>query len=180
MVDVVYINDFIPNKDNFNYLMDKLDWVQRDNCPRKEYWDTTINQSYTYGSGRGIRTYEPNKRITRIEEIRQKIKSHFGIYYEGCFLNRYDTAKDHLGWHSDDDDGINHDFPIMVITLGGSREINWKEIGSKGNESISRKMLDGGSLFAMPAGMRQTHYHRIPKAGFECEPRISLTFRKLI
>lgn len=42
---------------------------------------------------------------------------------------------------------------------------------------ITKLKLAHGSLCLMHAGMQDTHQHRIPKAGFECGPRISLTFR---
>ena len=159
----------------------EIDWVQRENTPRKEYWDTTLGQAYTYGSGRGVRTYEPNEPSPDVSIIRRKVEESTGIFFEGCFLNRYDTSKSALGWHSDDDPSIDHSKPIVVVTLGQEREIQWKEIGSKGVESISTQMLENGSMFTMPAGMQQTHLHRIPKAGFNiARERISLTFRKLL
>jgi alkylated DNA repair dioxygenase AlkB len=180
MIETKYIPNYIENSNNFEYFKNNLEWVQRENCPRKEYWDTSLRKPYTYGQGRGIRTYEPNKPIDKIQVLRYKLLEDFGVFFEGCFLNFYETKKDHLGWHSDDDLGIDHSKPIMIITLGGKRELNWKPIGSKGLDSISSQMLEGGSLFIMPSGMQQTHYHRIPKAGFESDPRISLTFRSLI
>jgi len=158
-----------------------IDWVQRENTPRKEYWDTTAGEAYTYGRGRGVRTYQPNRSLEIVEKYRYLLKEEIGTYFEGCFLNKYDTKKDWLGWHSDDDTSINHEEPICVITFGQPREIQWKEIGSKGIESIHSQMLEEGSLFVMPAGMQQTHYHRIPKMSFESErPRISMTFRALL
>lgn len=40
-----------------------------------------------------------------------------------------------------------------------------------------RQKLADGSLFVMPAGMQDTHKHRIPRNDRPCGPRISLTFR---
>lgn len=183
VITPIYIKDYInPKMSEFIYegLMN-LDWVSRENTPRKEYWDTLLNQPYTYGNGVGMRTYEPNERSPFVDLGRESILDTHDILYEGCFLNRYDTAKDALGWHSDDDMGIDHNFPIMVITLGQAREIQWKIKGSKGIENINTQNLESGSLFIMPAGMQESHFHRIPKAGYEISrPRISMTFRKLI
>ena len=174
-----YIKGFLPNSNIFYNILSTLDWVQRENCPRAEYWDTTLGEAYTYGSGRGIRTYEPNEPSAYVQEIRLMLEDRLGFFFQGCFLNKYDTAKDHLGWHADDDPVIDHSKPICVITLGSPREINWKQQGSKGIESINRLVLEPGSLFIMPPGMQQTHFHRIPKAGHHVGPRISLTFRAL-
>lgn len=40
-----------------------------------------------------------------------------------------------------------------------------------------RQKLADGSLFVMPAGMQDTHKHRISRSDRPCGPRISLTFR---
>lgn len=142
----------------------ELDWIRRDSAPRMEYWDTTLNKPYTYGRGRGERTYEPNKPSPEISFVRKKLYDDYGVFYHGCFLNKYVGNKDWLGWHSDDDIGIDHSKPIAVITLGASREINWKPKSGKGYECIERQLLEDGSLFIMPAGMQDTHFHRIPKS----------------
>jgi len=179
MMEPLYFKNFADVLDYETLL--EIDWIQRENTPRKEYWDTTLNKPYTYGAGRGVRTYEPNENLDLIEYYRAELLVKTGVYFEGCFLNKYDTRKDWLGWHSDDDAGIDHTCPIAVISFGQNREINWKEIGSKGVDSINKKVLENGSLFIMPAGMQQTHLHRIPKMSYDpAKPRVSLTFRKLL
>jgi len=40
-----------------------------------------------------------------------------------------------------------------------------------------RILLEQGSVFLMPPGYQDTHFHRIPKHSRPCGPRISLTFR---
>jgi hypothetical protein len=40
-----------------------------------------------------------------------------------------------------------------------------------------RQLLGDGSLFIMPAGMQDSHKHKIPKHDRDCGPRVSLTFR---
>lgn len=177
-IKITYIPKFADVED-MSALMG-IGWVSRDSAPRNEYWDTTLEKPYTYGRGAGERTYEPNERLELVDKYRGMLVSRLNVYFEGCFLNKYEDSKDHLGWHSDDDAGIDHSKPIAVITFGAEREINWKKIGSKGQDSINRRVLKNGSLFVMPAGMQATHLHRIPKAGFDAGPRISLTFRSLL
>ena len=173
-----YKQNFVDPKDYEELI--SIDWVQRETTPRKEYWDTTLNLPYTYGRGRGLRTYEPNPPLEIVQRYRELLTHELGVYFEGCFLNRYDTSRDWLGWHADDDLGIDHSKPIAVVTLGQARNIQWKLQGSKGLEAIDSQLLEEGSLFVMPPGMQQTHFHRIPKASFEVvRPRISLTFRAL-
>ena len=65
--------------------------------------------------------------------------------------------------------------PIAIVTLGAEREI-WF-CPNEDRADISKVLLEHGSLCVMAPGMQDTHLHRIPKAGFECGPRISITFR---
>jgi alkylated DNA repair dioxygenase AlkB len=95
--------------------------------------------------------------------------------------------------------------PIAIISLGVERDIMFRQILSptcsccraKRDEShkmscyvrdswktnftqIEKQKLGHGSLCLMAPGMQDTWQHRIPKAGFQCGERISLTFRGYI
>jgi alkylated DNA repair dioxygenase AlkB len=175
----------------FQILWNTLAWEQRPTAPRREYWHNTFDRPYTYGSGDGVRTYEPQPNHELIEVVRQHLLDRTGIFYEGCFLNGYATGKDALGWHADDDPGIDHSRPIAIVSLyedgdcmfgtkakgaAQPREIYFRE----GREGVIEKLTLGqGSLAVMQPGMQQTHFHKIPRAGAITCPRISLTFRGL-
>jgi alkylated DNA repair dioxygenase AlkB len=189
MHPVQYFDEFIGNPDTwFETLWSDLDWEKRSDAPRREYWTNLINRPYTYGKGRGERTYiaKPDHRL--IITGREKILADLGFLLEGCFLNGYETSRDWLGWHSDDDTGIDHTKPIAVITVGQERNIQYRETIEPPSESnkkgtygpVQTKMLKSGSLFLMKPGMQSNYQHRIPKADFVASPRISLTYRGLI
>jgi len=195
MFTPVYIENFLspPVADEvYQTLMTDLDWVHRENVPRKEYWATLNNRSYTYGRGVGVRTYDSQPSHVYIEAVRDMLvsmneKHSWSGRYEGCFLNRYDHGRDQLGWHADDDPGIDHDNPIAVVTLGNARMLQWKLIKDadgnpvKGMDAINGILLKPGSVLFMPPGMQDEYYHRIPKAvSPEPDgPRISMTYRSL-
>jgi alkylated DNA repair dioxygenase AlkB len=175
---VTYIPNFVSDSDMvFDALWKDLPWERR--TRRREYWTNSLNRDYTYGSGVGQRTYQSNITHPMIEYVTDLLEPVVGFRYEGCFLNGYEDAKDALGYHSDDDPGINHERPIAVVTVGGGRDIHFKEIGEP-DSTHEHQFLDSGSLLLMHAGMQSTHLHKIPKAGFVVtKPRISLTFRSL-
>lgn len=194
-----YDETFIAPQDMFSRLWNELAWEKRDGAPRREYWVNSFDRSYTYGHNEGRRTYQPQVTHEVIEKVTDALEARLGFRYEGCFLNGYETGKDALGWHADDDKGIDHEFPIAVVSLYGDGPknnlrtilIKEKPIAQNGIISanamrdsllatIQNYVLADGSLFLMDAGMQQTHVHKIPKAGFVARPRISLTFRKLI
>lgn len=187
---ITYIPNFIIGTDKwFSTLQNELNWERRPDAPRSEFWTNTLGRKYTYGKGAGERTYFSQESHPLIDEGRAKIAAHIGNILEGCFLNMYGHSRDWLGWHADDDPGINHDLPIAVITLGQGRNIQYREIiGTKETEKGMRNeygetetvMLENGSLFLMHAGMQQHYEHRIPKASFEARPRISMTYRGLV
>lgn len=196
---MIYIEDLISERTStltFMALWNELDWIRHSDAPRREYWTNTLDRPYTYGRGAGIRTYEAQAKRAEVDLIqilvRDKLVS-LGIapddgqfnYFEGCFLNGYEGARDWLGWHEDDDPGIDHSKPIAIVSIYEDpkkkpRSIQFRERVGDGFSEVIDQPLAHGSLCIMPAGFQFSHQHRIPKAGFDCSNRISLTYRGLI
>lgn len=195
-MSAIYIPDFIEAGSSsrlFNGLWTQLNWERRGDAPRREYWSNDFDRAYSYGRGAGLRTYEAQPYDPEVIAVRDLLNADGHGYYEGCFLNGYEGAHDWLGWHEDDDPGIDHSKAIAIITLYGGegvdrpRSIQFRE--KLGIDEATGKMtygeiqdlpLEQGSLCLMPSGFQSTHQHRIPKAGFESKSRISLTFRSLL
>ena len=161
--------------DDFTSLWNELEWQRRDGTPRLEYYTNLVPVPYQYGRGRGIRQYTPMSTHSIIEFYRAELESRFGIRFEVCFLNGYENQQDHLGWHADDSPEMDDSRPIAIISLGVEREIWFRPQDDR--QDVARIKLAHGSLCLMPPGFQDSHYHRIPKASFECGERISLTFR---
>jgi alkylated DNA repair dioxygenase AlkB len=162
-------------------LMEDLAWVKHTDAPRYEYHCNDLGVSYSYGVEQYRRTYLNQTWTPTILNVRESVETITGHQFDMCFANRYDTASDSLGWHSDDSPMLDTTVPIAIVSLGnpllgGPRQIQFREIDRKEKETLT---LDFGSLCVMAPGMQQTHQHRIPKAGFVASPRISLTFRGL-
>lgn len=185
---VIYAPNFIQTPDEwFATLWAELNWERRPDAPRREYWTNTYNRPYTYGRGQGTRTYQSQAIHPVIQTAQEMLFQSYAVAYEGCFLNGYEGKRDWLGWHADDDPGIDHSRPIVVITLGQARAIQFRRViragtkGDKGEYGFTESLtLENGSLCFMLPGMQQTYEHRIPKTDFEAKPRISLTFRGLL
>lgn len=171
---------YIPNAIDyptqaFNRLWNELEWDRRGSTPRREYYCNDVNVPYTYGSGAGIRTYEPRPLHPVISQIKADCEFTMETKFEVVFLNGYENSRDHLGWHADDSPEMDDSRPICIVSLGAEREI-WFRPQNDAND-VTKLVLQHGSLCIMEAGMQDTYYHRIPKAGFECGPRISITLR---
>ncbi|ABM97069.1 alpha-ketoglutarate-dependent dioxygenase AlkB [Methylibium petroleiphilum] len=159
----------------FNTLWSELDWERRGSTPRREFYCNDVAVPYTYGSGAGVREYLPKEWHPALSAVKAAVESRVGAAMEVCFLNGYEDARDHLGWHADDSPEMDDERPIAIVTVGAEREI-WFRPNSD-TLSVEKLLLESGSLCVMKPGMQDTHMHRIPKAGFICGPRISMTFR---
>jgi len=159
---------------------------------RQECFMALTPLTYTYGSGRGVRTYASTPFLPWVEVIRQHLNTapliHDGLglavkerQYNVCFLNRYADAGQHLGWHADDSPGMNHEHPIAVVSFGQAREIWWKPQSATGEiPADQRQLLGHGALFVMPTLFQRGYFHKIPKGDRKMAPRVSLTFRHYI
>lgn len=173
---IIYIPKAIPNPEAlFTELSTNLTWEKRE-APRQEYYCNDIPKPYVYGTGRGQRLYNPQPYTGAIMTIRKIAEEMAGAKFEVCFLNRYLDQKDHLGWHADNSPEMDDARPIAIVSLGVERFIDFRPVGVKGVAHQSVK-LENGSLCIMKPGMQDTWVHQIPKAGFTCGERISLTFR---
>ena len=168
-------------------ILTSTPWIQVTEA-RLECFMSATTETYTYGEGRGVRTYSPVPYSPLVADIQHQLnRDDIGgldgaacdvLAYNVCFLNRYDNAAMQLGWHSDDSPGMNHEHPIAVVSFGQPREIWWREKEQQGVIPQSqRQLLEHGSIFIMPAGMQLTHQHRIPKGDRPMAPRGSLTYR---
>lgn len=177
MLDTItYTPGFVDNPDRiFTELWEGLAWERRPGTPRREYYCNDIDAPYSYGVREGARTYLPSPWTPTLREIKAKVEAEFGCPMEVCFANGYADSRESLGWHSDSSPGMDSARPIAIVTFGAEREIYFAPIADKSD--VTRLKLASGSLCEMKPGMQLTHVHKVPRAGYECGPRVSLTFR---
>lgn len=163
--------------DSFYAALDKLQWRRMDQTPRDEYFASDVGQPYTYGTGAGQRTYHPQPWTTSLRILQVMAERFAGVdNLELVFLNRYKDGKDQLGWHADDSPEMDDARPIVIMSLGATREIWFRTNGYP--TSVDKVTMASGDVIVMAPGMQDTHQHRIPKSHLhDCGPRISLTFR---
>lgn len=163
----------------FKRLVAELDWERRDTAPRSEYYCNDTPAPYTYGRGAGIRTYEPKPWHPLITDVRTALEAALdGVVLDVCFLNMYNDSRDWLGWHSDDSPEMDPNRPIVSVSFGAARAIEFRPVGTK--SATDSLMLTPGSAAVMLPGTQATWEHRIPKVGYNVGPRISLTFRGFV
>lgn len=175
---IKYISKFAEKENElFDRMWEDFPWVKRGSTPRVEAFFADEKLSYTYGKGAGVRTYESAPWNDVALDLKNRLLNEFSINFDVCFANGYEDQSNHLGWHADDSPEVCNNTPIAIVSFGVAREI-W--FCRKDNlKEIDKVLLEPGSLCLMLAGMQSTHLHRIPKAGFACGKRISLTYRGL-
>lgn len=166
-------------------LLTEIPWQDHTETRQECFMSDPGGLTYTYGQGRGVRTYTSIPYTRFVEKQLSIVNEFLRIlnYNEmnGCFLNCYLHERQHLGWHSDNFDKMDHSCPVVSLSFGEPREIWWRPIGSTGTVPLeTRQLLASGSLFIMPPGMQFTHEHRIAKGDRSMGPRVSLTFRRFL
>jgi alkylated DNA repair dioxygenase AlkB len=173
---VLYTARFVEDPDlAFSALWHELAWERRGSTPRREYYSNDIAKPYVYGQGEFAREYQPSPWHPVMRALQKQLETQTGCRFEVCFVNGYEHQRDQLGWHADDSPEMDDARPIGIVSLGAERDILFAPRTDK--MLTDRLRLQHGSLCVMAPGMQDTHLHRIPKAGFDCGPRISLTFR---
>lgn len=176
---IIYERGFVNDPGSiFTSLWEGLAWERRGSTPRREYYCNDVEVPYVYGRGAGVREYLPKPWTPDLLAIKSAVEARVGAPMEVCFLNGYENGGDHLGWHADDSPEMDDGRPISIVTVGAAREIWFRP--NADTMLVERLTLEAGSLCVMKPGMQESWQHRIPKAGFVCGPRISMTFRGLV
>lgn len=169
--------DFKESNDLYWELIN-IDWLSAVKARREQFMATEVGLEYAYGNPTFANKYISKPFTPLALKLLEKINNDYGTEYNVVFLNRYDSNRDHIGWHSDNSPEMDNNHPICVVSLGQERRI--LTMSKTNKDETTEHLLHSGSLFIMPKNFQTTHLHRIPKEGFDCSTRISLTFRKYV
>lgn len=167
----------------FETLSTQLDWERRDGVPRSEFYMNDHDAPYTYGTGEFARTYTRRPWHLVALDVRHILEARYACAFDVCFLNMYHDERDQLGWHADDSPEMDPERPIVTVSLGAVREIQFRRAPDPAGPRPHRSFHDAfltlahGSAAVMLPGMQQEWQHRIPKSSAKCGTRISLTYR---
>lgn len=136
------------------------------------YANTT--STYTYS---GITMY-PHPITPLLLKIQNRVQEVCNTSFTSVLLNLYRNGQDSNGWHADNEKELGKDPVIASISFGATRSFHLKH--RKLTDARIKMTLPTGSLLIME-GSTQTHWlHQVPKTTRTVEPRINLTFRKII
>lgn len=149
--------------------------------PRRECWFGL--RPYSYGG----QVRQPRAMPPLVDGLRERVEAELDIRsaarrgdgmgrFDSCFVNEYETGKDSISWHADDEDWIG---PVVAsLTFWGPRKFSMKL--KYGTGKPRHWQLGDGDLFVMLAGCQDDWLHSIRKTQKPVDRRMNLTFRSTV
>ena len=165
----------------FQQIMDETPWEMPEMVMfGKKYsqaglstWFTNTNVSYVYS---GI-TRTPHAMTPVLQAVMDHCTVASGAEYNSVLVNLYRDGNDSVSWHSDNEEINGSEPTIASVSLGATRrfDLRHKESG----ETV-RVDLEDGSLLVMSGLSQHCWVHQIAKTKAKVDPRINLTFRRVV
>ena len=102
------------------------------------------------------------------------VSSRSSAPFNGCLFNLYRDGQDRMGWHADDEPEIDPSFPIASLSLGSTRDLQFRHRFSGTRCDVH---LDDGDLLLMDPDCQKLWMHGLPVRKRVKQARLNLTFR---
>lgn len=180
-----YFPNFLPKDIADAYFLDLCNNIPWQNDPITVFGKTYPQPRMTSLHGHTTDSYgysgimmQPKPMTQSLLDIEAKIKPYCAENFTTVLLNLYRTGKDSNGWHADDEPELGKNPVIASVSLGAERNFHLKH---KHNKSQRIKFpLAHGSLLLMEGTTQHFWKHQIAKTARAVDPRINLTFRKVL
>jgi len=178
--EIYYVEQFLDAESAtrlLDLLLSRPEWSRRrfmgQLVPRSEIYMGDPGTNYSYSK----RTYEPLPWIPEIDALRQKVQHATGKQFNSVLMNLYRDGNDSVAAHSDAEPEYGHNPVIASVSLGAARLFRMKQINGNARWEIR---LHHGCLLVMAGETQHNWRHEIPKDPTCDEPRINLTYRRII
>lgn len=104
------------------------------------------------------------------------LSDHYGVTYDGLWMNLYRSGQDGTGWHRDYPSCRKLECIVPVLTLGASRKFLIKPIKGGNSQTF---IPSSGDLVVMGGRAQQDWVHCVPKEPGIPDARISVNFTSL-
>ena len=147
-------------------------------------WLTSTNLPYSWQKLDGSLTVKkpiPISNFTFINNLLSKVNSKFNTSLNSCLIHCLNDGSESLRLHSDDEDSMDPKQPIVVITIGAKRKVDFLRFFQHGHENPVLSLTPSdGEAYAMLEGCQTFFKHRVLR-DHKCKaPRYSLSFRRLV
>ena len=142
--------------------------------PRLVAWYGDTNSHYRYSNI----DHSPEPWAQVLLDLKARVEQRVESCFNSVLLNLYRDGNDSVAWHSDDEPELGKEPVIASLSLGAEREFQFRK---KNNPSIKLAIsLPHGSLLMMSGRSQHDWEHQLPKRRRVNEPRINLTFRRIV
>lgn len=121
-----------------------------------------------------------------LQLLRDRVQKASGWNFNFVLVNRYANGQDRIGEHRDAERELDLAAPIASLSFGAQRDFYFKhgDCRKKGRDKSSEPIvtvsLDDSMLLLMNPPTNQFWYHGLPPRKTCKDPRINLTFRKVL
>jgi len=183
--ELIYIPDFLTKQESdiyFKALKSDTNWQHDDitifgkthKQPRLTALFGESDQPYGYSNI----VMHPEPLTPHLKIIQQRIEETADHKFNTVLVNLYRDGNDSNGWHADNEKELGKNPVIASISFGEARPFHFKHRTIKAQRH--KLNLEHGSLLIMKGKMQQYWLHQIAKTKTQIQPRINLTFRRLI
>lgn len=185
--DLRFWREFLPADvaaECMSRLADEVNW-RRDSVtvfgrshpiPRLHQWYGDAGCEYRWS---GI-TMCPEPWTVTLHELRKRVSETAGHDFNAVLVNLYRDGNDSMGWHADDESELGINPTIASLSLGAERDFRLRYRRRAAAEDARTVPLASGSLLVMSGETQRYWQHSLPKRRRVTEPRINLTFRKIV
>lgn len=128
---------------------------------------------YTY-SGKEFRSILWNNFL---HELRERIQIQFDMRLNSALVNYYRHGMDSMGLHSDDEKELGEQPTIVSVSYGATRKMVFR---NKSTNEVVPVYLDHGDVLIMSGQTQSRWKHELPKEKKIIQPRLNVTFRKIL
>lgn len=183
--ELIYVPDFFSKLQADNYfktIKDQTNWQHDDitvfgkiyKQPRLTALFGNSNQTYSYSNI----TMHPKPFTSNLLDIKTKVEDFSDEKFNTLLVNLYRDGNDSNGWHADNEKELGTNPVIASVSFGEKRPFHFKHRLLKNERH--KLNLEHGSLLIMKGEMQHYWLHQIAKTKRQIQPRINLTFRRLI
>ncbi len=183
--ELIYVPNFFNYQESDNYfkiIKDQTNWQQDDitvfgktyKQPRLTALYCETNQTYSYSNI----TMHPEAFTSNLLDIKSKVEKFSDEKFNTLLINLYRDGNDSNGWHADNEKELGKNPVIASVSFGEERPFHFKHRRLKNERH--KLNLEHGSLLLMKGEMQHYWLHQIAKTKKKIEPRINLTFRRLV
>ena len=140
--------------------------------PRLNAWYGDVGTDFAY-SGIPLEALEWTETIG---EIRKALEQRCSVKLNSVLANWYRTGLDKMGWHSDDEKQMCPVSPIVSLSFGASRKMQFKSKIKSNSERLCI-LLEHGDVLVMYPPTQEKLKHCIPMMRKVTTDRLNLTFR---